>query len=452
MMWKIAISEDDYTNLRSHLLASTDEAAAVLFCGASLTEGGGRLLVRSAIPAPLEGLVYHHSGAVSVRPEWLAGLVKKAKAQGLTLAIVHSHPFSTTQVRFSSIDTSGQACLLPALRRRIPSHPLCELVFGQESIDGLIWQARSERPVPLTAVTIVGRKITTVMTSRAPVTQDPPTSGDIYDRQALIWGEVGQRHLRSLKIGVVGAGGNGSWVCAQLIHLGIGTVVVVDHDKVEASNRSRLIGSTDRDVVEGTSKVRVVQRYAEEHNADVLVIPIEAKVESMQALKALKDCDIFVGCTDTYASRNVLNNIAIRYLIPLIDTGVEVEIENKGLRTFAARIAYVLPGGPCLRCAGFLTEPALSAEAAREQRGYVPGVASPSVAALNALAASMAAVDVLQIVHGLLGGLPLGDFKAYSGRSGEVRRCAMGPRHCGLCEELYARGDFAAEGFTTKSC
>lgn len=346
-------------------------------------------------------------------------------------------------MRFSSIDTSGQESLIPALQRRIAQQPLCELVFGQESVDGLLWEPGTETPVPVVELTVIGSKITPLPTSRSPLDTMTPLSTDVYDRQALIWGEVGQRRLRSLKVGIVGAGGNGSWVCSQLIHLGVGCIIVLDHDKVESSNRSRLVGSTAEDVINGTPKGEIVQRYAQQHNPDVLVVPIHARIESPEALNAVKGCDLLIGCTDTYASRDVLNEISIRYLIPLIDTGVEVELQSDQLRTFATRCAYVLPGGPCLRCAGFVTQAALDSESAAQRPGYIPGIASPSVAPLNALAASIAVLDMLQLVHGFLGGLRLGEFKAYSGRSGELRRCSMGPRHCAICGDLYGRGDLA---------
>lgn len=441
MRWSLRMSSTDFDSLRGHLLASTREAAAVLLCGVVRSDEAGRLLVRAVLPVPEGGLEYAEQASVSIKPEWLVGIIKQAAAEGLTLAIVHSHPFSNREVRFSSIDTAGQAQLIPALQRRLAGAPLCELVFGQESIDGLVWAPGMSTPTALTEVTVLGADIEAHPTTRTP--QDATDGGgdDAYARQVLIWGTVGQVRLRKLTVGVVGAGGTGSWVNAQLIHLGVGHLVPVDADVVEESNLARIAGARPDDVQTATPKVAVVERYAREHNPAVRVSPIAAAVEAPEAADALKMCDIILGCTDTVESRETMNQLALRYLIPLLDTGVEIELGGQGLRTYAARSTPVRPGGPCLRCAGFVTDAALAVEEAARRPGYIPEVPAPSVVPLNALAASMVCLDLLRVVHGLLGGVPVGTFTAYSGRSGELRRCSMDAPRCTACGELYARGD-----------
>jgi hypothetical protein len=441
-MWQMTMAKADYDELREHLLRSQDEAAAVLICGWVDAPGRQSILVREVRPVPPNGIEYVHGAAVSIRTEWLAAVLKEVAAAGLTLTIAHSHPFSADAVRFSSIDDNGHRLLVPALQRRIPGRPLCELVFGQGSVDGLVWEAGSLDASPLLRIVTVGSAVEWIETTRSAPSSAPETETDgRYDRQVMIWGSLGQRRLSELRIGVVGAGGNGSWVCVQLIHLGVGELVVVDPDVVESSNRARLVGSTPADAEAATPKVDVVARYAQVHNPGIKITPMQLDVHNKDAIERLKTCDILIGCTDTLTSRDMMNRLAGQYVIPFIDTGAEVELEGQRLRTFAVRCTPVLPGGPCLACDGFISGEAIISEARQSRPGYIPGVPAASVAPLNVLASALACLDALRLIHGLLGGLSAAAFSAYSGRSGELRRCGLGTAGCAQCRDVAARGD-----------
>jgi molybdopterin/thiamine biosynthesis adenylyltransferase len=443
MKGQIVFMEQDLEGVRRHLLAGTDEAAAVLICGHSLTSSRVRLLVREIIPVPAEAIESKGGAFITLRPEWLAIPLKRAREAGLTTVLTHSHPFSQGPVRFSSIDIAGQANLVPKVQARLPSRPVAELVFGQDSIDGLLWLPGTPEPRPLDNVVAVGSRLDVRPCPNASPLTPAPTEA-IYDRQVLVWGPEGQARLKLLRVGVVGLGGNGSWVASQLIHLGVGELVVIDDDVIEESNRARVVGSEPADVAAATPKVEVAARYAARHNPDCQVIPLRASVNSDEALQALLECDLLIGCTDTLASRVIPNQLAVQYFIPFLDTGVEIEVAGGGLRSIAARCTLVRPGRPCLSCMGYLNEEAVSRELEASQRpGYLEAVRAPSVGPLNALAASMAAVDFLRFVHGLFGGIPPENFYAYSGRTGEIRRCSTGSSCCSLCTDRLGLGQAA---------
>jgi molybdopterin-synthase adenylyltransferase len=82
-----------------------------------------------------------------------------------------------------------------------------------------------------------------------------------FTRQTLALGAHGQAALRRLRVGVIGLGGIGSLVSLQLAHLGVGALVLIDGDLVEASNLSRIAGAT-KDDVGRSHKVDVAARYA----------------------------------------------------------------------------------------------------------------------------------------------------------------------------------------------
>lgn len=441
MKSQVVLMEQDLEGVRQHLLADADEAAAVLICGYSLTARRVRLLVREIIPVPAEGIESKSGAFITLRPEWLAVPLKRAREAGLTTVLAHSHPFSQGAVRFSSIDIAGQATFVPKVQARLPSRPVAELVFGQNNIDGLLWLTETREPIPIEEVVAVGSRLDIRPCANVSPTTPAPTEA-MYDRQVLVWGSEGQARLKALRVGVVGLGGNGSWVAAQLVHLGVGELVPIDDDVIEESNRARVVGSGPEDVALGTPKVEVVRRYAARHNADCRVIPIRADVNSDEAVKELLECDLVIGGTDTLAGRVIPNQLAVQYFIPFLDTGVEIEVVGTDLRSITARCNLVRPGSPCLACMGYLSEEAVSREIEVGRRpGYMAAVKAPSVGPLNALAASMAGVDFLRFVHGLLAGVSTDSFYAYSGRTGEIRRCSTGSTTCALCRERLGYGE-----------
>src|ERR1700694_1397677 len=81
-----------------------------------------------------------------------------------------------------------------------------------------------------------------------------------YDRQVLLFGAKGQDRIASLTVLIAGLGGLGSHVAQQLAYLGVRSYTLIDPDSVEPSNLNRLIGATERDVLNKTPKVQVAHR------------------------------------------------------------------------------------------------------------------------------------------------------------------------------------------------
>jgi len=440
---QIVFMHHDLEGTRRHLMADSEEAAAILMCGYALTRNRARLLVREVLLVSSEGVERKSGAFISVRPEWLAGPLKRARESGLTIVLAHSHPFSRGDVMFSSIDIDGQALLVPKLQARLPARPVAELVFGQESVKGRLWLPGGREARLIDEIAAVGASLD-ILPRSGPHPEPAVGVAPMYDRQVLVWGEAGQARLKAMTVGIIGLGGNGSWLAAQLVHLGVGQLVVVDDDIIEESNRARVVGSEPADVEAGTPKVEVAARYAARHNPGCQVIPVQADVNSDEAIRALLECDLLIGGTDTLVSRVVPNQLAIQYFIPFLDTGVEIEVVGTTLRSIAARCTLIRPGSPCLTCMGYLSKQAVAGEVEAGRRlGYLAAVEAPSVGPLNALAASMAGVDFLRFIHCLLGGVPTDSFSAYSGRSGEIRRCSMGSKTCSLCSHRLGYGQAA---------
>ena len=77
-----------------------------------------------------------------------------------------------------------------------------------------------------------------------------------YEKQIILKriGIVGQKKIVSSKVLIIGAGGLGSPLAIYLAASGVGTIGIVDHDKVEISNLSRQTLFKSKDV--GKYKVK----------------------------------------------------------------------------------------------------------------------------------------------------------------------------------------------------
>ncbi len=395
MFAELRMTTSQYDDLRSHLLADDAEHAAILVCGSGGADRG-LLVCREVVLLEDEDLE-PSSGRLhlDISPIALARIAKRAAMRAATLVVCHSHPFPGT-VRASRLDlrTEGELCgrVLPSRTGR----PAAALILGPDGNDGRLWRDG----VPERLVLRVARRAV------HPSVRDPLAVDERDARSVLVWGDGGQRALRDTTVAVVGVGGTGSHVVVQLAHLGIGKVVLVDPDHIEATNLNRVVGAVAADV--GRSKVEVLARAANAIRPELVVDTVAASLLDIDAAQ-LASSDLVICCTDGHGSRAVLAELAAQYLVPLIDLGVEIQPAANGTRA-GGGVRVIRPGGPCLQCMGIL-DPALVREefltdAEREKerrRGYLreSEVTAPSVVAINGAAASLAVTEALDLLLGL---------------------------------------------------
>jgi molybdopterin/thiamine biosynthesis adenylyltransferase len=313
----------------------------------------------------------------------------EAEREGLGVVFIHRHGGASTP-RLSGIDRDRGQALLRFLRRRCPDATHGLLVIGDGGIAGWIqtssgrrrWaEVRSAGPPPVILPARVG------------------TFGDAADRQLLAFGTAGMEAVAACRVGVVGLSGGGSHVAQQLIHAGVGTLVAVDGQLVDETNLRRLVGARRRDI-DRTLKVRVARRLAQDVRPEVKVRAIAEEFPSARSLEALRTVDILIGCVDGWDVRDDLNSFALEHRIPYIDIGAVITpaTEGRGVRV-SGQIAVVLPGGPCLRCMGILTDARVSAARSRRQ-GYLGGAPEPQVVSVNGSLASEAVTAALMLIAG----------------------------------------------------
>jgi len=219
-------------------------------------------------------------------------------------------------------------------------------------------------------------------------------------RHFPVWGKLGEERIRATRVGVVGLGGGGSHVVQQLAHVCVGTLAGVDADLLEDHNCSRVVGTVASDI--DKKKVKAMKRLARDaSHGHTMFIGVDAIFPAPETLDVLATCDIIVGCVDKLRTRKLLQEFAWQHAIPLVDIGLSIEPTNVPYRpAIGGQVFIGVPGGPCMWCAGILTQAGLGAEV--DERGYVRGGGEAQVVSLNGVLASQAVNEVLNLLTGFM--------------------------------------------------
>lgn len=105
-----------------------------------------------------------------------------------------------------------------------------------------------------------------------------------FDRNIGLFGEAGQARLRAANVTIVGIGGIGTHVVQQLALLGVGSLVLIDDQELDDSNRNRYVGAHHDDPVPGTSKVEIGHRIITSIDPDIAVRKVPANLFSDDSL------------------------------------------------------------------------------------------------------------------------------------------------------------------------
>ena len=232
---------------------------------------------------------------------------------------------------------------------------------------------------------------------------------------------------RSQKVGVVGVGGAGSLVVEYLARLGVGHLVLIDPDRIDVTNLPRVVGARTRDARSwlthprwparlralgerlATPKVTISRRVARQANPAIRVDALQDDVTNDTTAEYLLDCDYIFLAADSAQARLVVNAIVHQYLIPGVQIGAKIQLDDRGDVTdvFSA-IRPLHPGESCLWCNQLISPARLQDEAhtpeQRRRQRYVADAAvhAPSVITLNAVPAAHAVNDYLLGMVGLI--------------------------------------------------
>jgi molybdopterin/thiamine biosynthesis adenylyltransferase len=387
--------------LRDALLSDAPrEAAALLLAGRAGSSDETRLLVREYSLVPADAYQAQERLRAVIDPSFIMPLLKRARKEGLSLVLTHTHPFAE-EAHFSPVDDEGERVLMPSLFARTGDCPHGALVLTSKHCSARIWTQPGVEPRHLSPVVEVGRDVKMYDPSGSRSSAIPPQ----FDRSVRAFGAEGQATLASLSIGIIGLGGTGSIVAEQLAHLGIGRLLLLDPDAIEETNLNRVVGATRKDI--GRPKVEVATEAVRRVNPQIKVTAISGNVILSNYARRTLSSDFLFCCTDSHGSRAVINQIAYQYVIPTIDLGVRIQVRAGTVESVTGRVQMLAPGLPCLVCDELLDPEEvrrdLLSDEARARDPYIVGAVEPqpAVISLNSTVASLGVTMMLSAVTGL---------------------------------------------------
>jgi molybdopterin/thiamine biosynthesis adenylyltransferase len=437
-------------------LAPIDEQLAYILASSNRTTHGIRLLAREMLCAGKDDFAHQSAGGLEPRPDFVLRALNRCRSEGWHLIEVHSHPFSTGPgTTFSGIDWNNDRRKMPAIATLMQEDFIhATMVVGQDSLDAHVYDRATKQILPIRQVVIVGAGSTngqylySIPTSSVnrfipnplepsahplpsphagrgrgwgpgdhdltrlgiiPLSNPDPERAPApemgrYHRQELLFGRDVQRKLQQTAVAVVGLGGLGSFVALELAHLGVGHLVLIDPDTVDETNLNRLIGARAEDIDQ--AKVEVYARLVRGIAPGITLAPLPYAILDERALAAAKGADVLAGCVDNHGARMILNQLAVRYLIPLVDggSGIRPATDAQPL-AIGGQVQLVLPGMGCLECRGaidarraaFDLAPA-AVQAEERAHGYGIAETAPAVIALNGVIASMQVTEILALL------------------------------------------------------
>ena len=285
--------------------------------------------------------------AVSWRTHCFVQLLTLARREELIPGICHTHPSGLDD--FSAQDNRNEQELTELAQRRNGEQiwMVSLLLSSGGAVRARIWQSPGQ-PANNLAVREIGEHINRWSCTDAGKSAQPPT---FLQRQAMAIGAEATHELRGLSVAVVGCGGTGSAAATMLARLGVGRMLLVDDDIIDETNLNRLHGGNLLDVSQEKKKVDVLSGFIRKMGLGTEVVSIDRNVAHASCRDALRSCDVIFGCTDDHWGRSFLNRLAYFYLIPLIDTGLGVDVGKDGkLTQLTGRVTVVRPGNHCLHC------------------------------------------------------------------------------------------------------
>ncbi|MFV8268692.1 HesA/MoeB/ThiF family protein [Flavobacterium sp. GT2N3] len=132
-----------------------------------------------------------------------------------------------------------------------------------------------------------------------------------YNRQMMLpeIGDSGQEKLKKAKVLVIGAGGLGCPILHYMATAGVGTIGIIDFDKIELHNLHRQILYTEKQV--GKSKAITAKSVLETLNPLIHVIAFEEKLTMENATQIIMNFDIVVDGSDNFATRYLVNDTCV---------------------------------------------------------------------------------------------------------------------------------------------
>jgi len=165
-----------------------------------------------------------------------------------------------------------------------------------------------------------------------------------FSRQIVLKdiGILGQKKIISSKVLIVGAGGLGSPVAEFLSRAGIGSLGIVDDDKVSLSNLHRQSLYSTSNI--GKFKVKIAKDKIKKINPNTRVTIYKIRLNNQNFKKIINKYDYIVDGSDNFKTKFLLNDFCLKFKKVLV-TGAISKFDGH-IFTFNFKDKKI----PCLRC------------------------------------------------------------------------------------------------------
>ncbi len=239
-----------------------------------------------------------------------------------------------------------------------------------------------------------------------------------YSRHVVLpeVGIKGQEKIKKSKVLVVGAGGLGSPALMYLAAAGVGTIGLVDFDKVDESNLQRQIIHSSKNI--GMNKTESAKISINNINPNVKVEAYSEKLTSKNALEIINRYDAIIDGSDNFPARYLINDACVLLKKPLV---------YGSIFRFEGHVSvFNYDNGPCYRCL-FPNPPPKNAVPTCAQAGVL-GV-------LPGVIGTIQATEALKIILGV-GEILAGRFLVYDALSMTFKELKLGKnKNCPICGE-----------------
>jgi len=238
-----------------------------------------------------------------------------------------------------------------------------------------------------------------------------------YSRHILLdeIGIEGQQRLMDSHALVIGAGGLGSPVALYLGTAGVGTLTLVDHDRVDLTNLQRQIAHSQARI--GTPKAESAASSVAAINPDVKLRALVQRADDALLDTLVAEADVVLDCSDNFKTRQAVNAACVRHAKPLV-AGAAIRFDAQ-LSVYDVRD----PQCPCYACL-FPPESAFEDVACSTM-----GVFAPLVGIVGSLQAAEALKLLAGVGPSLAGRLQMLDARSMEWSEIRVQRSA----ECAVC-------------------
>lgn len=140
-----------------------------------------------------------------------------------------------------------------------------------------------------------------------------------FSRLEKVIGSDNLNNLNNKTVLVLGVGGVGGYVVESLARSNIGTLIIVDYDKVEESNINRQIIALNSTI--GKSKVDVLEARIKDINSGCKVIKIDKFIDNNNFNELFDNhIDYFVDACDTVLVKKLVIKECLKRNIPFISS------------------------------------------------------------------------------------------------------------------------------------